>query len=421
MIRFVHTADVQLTGTEALDNSTASLAWQKRCRARFEALHCLLRKAQERQAHFVLICGDLFESNLVSPVAMHEALKIFKEVAPLPVYILPGNHDPYTKGSVYQRSSFWANKPDNVIVLDKAEPLPIAENCLLYPCPVRQKRSLSDPTAWIPQRSEEERRLIRLGAAHGSLRIEGKFEGDDHPIAPDAWRQHDLDYLALGHWHSSQIYDDGRMAYPGTPEQTAFEESGAGQALLVSIESPGALPVIEPLDVGQLHWLTKEFEVHEPLPESLQHIQNDLDNLAQTEDKEKTLLRLKLTGAVRADSLPQLEDLDFWLQAQGFLQTELISRVQTLEALEGALRQLVESDAVVAGVVADLQRLALLETTGGAVTSEVAPRAVEELMEVWQQLKAQMPPAVPESAPSVTESAQTALQILAKLISEVTQ
>ncbi len=419
MLRFVHTADVQLTGTEALDSSQESSPWQKRRRARFEALRCLLQKAQERQAHFVLICGDLFESNLVSPVAMHEALKIFKEVAPLPVYILPGNHDPYTKGSIYQKSSFLASKPDNVIVLNKAEePVRMAENCLLYPCPVRQKRSLSDPTAWIPRRTEEEHSLIRLGAAHGSLRIEGKFEGDDHPIARDAWRQHDLDYLALGHWHSCQIYDEGRMAYPGTPEQTAFEESGAGQALLVSIESPGALPVIEPLAVGQLRWLTKEFEVHEPLSESLQHIQN---NLAQTADKENTLLRLTLTGAARADSLPQLEDFDFWLQAQGFLQTELISQVQTLEALEGALRQLVESDAVVAGVVADLQRLARLETTGGAITSEVAPRPVEELMEEWQNLKKQLPPEAQEFAPGVTESAQAALRILAKLISEVTQ
>ncbi|NIN99756.1 MAG: hypothetical protein GTN93_31820 [Anaerolineae bacterium] len=63
-----------------------------------------------------------------------------------------------------------------------------------------------------------------------------------------------IDYLALGHWHSSYLHDE-RTAYPGTPERTDFGERDSGTALLVSIEKRGAKPRIETRRVGELDWM----------------------------------------------------------------------------------------------------------------------------------------------------------------------
>ena len=71
--------------------------------------------------------------------------------------------------------------------------------------------------------------------AHGNfagLPSNGDF---NYPIPFDAVARANLDYLALGHWHSFSPFKTGgivRMAYCGTPETTAFGVRDSG---LVSI------------------------------------------------------------------------------------------------------------------------------------------------------------------------------------------
>src|SRR5438874_607499 len=64
---------------------------------------------------------------------------------------------------------------------------------------------------------------IKVGITHGALAIPGKFQPNDFPIDPAAASRAGLDYLAIGHWHEWQVYDNGRLVMPGTPECDAFE------------------------------------------------------------------------------------------------------------------------------------------------------------------------------------------------------
>ena len=99
------------------------------------------------------------------------------------------------------------------------------------------------------------------------------------------------------------------------------------------------------------------------------------------------MLRLTLTGAVSADSFPQLAEFAAWLQAAGFLQQEVRDQVRCLEELHGALQALADRDEVIAGVAADLIRLATLDNPGKASPAAVEARSVDELMKVWQALE----------------------------------
>ena len=112
------------------------------------------------------------------------------------VYLIPGNHDHWTLGGVWEQArERWSKR---VHVLTEAKPVEV-KGGWLYPCPLTQRWSDRDPTEWIPQESGDG---IRIGLAHGSLRSP-LWEGQqNHPIATDAAQRSGLDYLALGDWHS---------------------------------------------------------------------------------------------------------------------------------------------------------------------------------------------------------------------------
>jgi len=121
-----------------------------------------------------------------------------------------------------------------------------------------------DPIAWIPPNEGEG---IRIGLAHGT--VEGiQIEEPDYPIARDAATHHELDYIALGHWHSITLYPGPtgsvRMAYPGTHETTKFGERDSGNALIVEIVSPGSDPMVTPVRTGGFVWLRMEEELRAP-------------------------------------------------------------------------------------------------------------------------------------------------------------
>src|SRR6185295_724892 len=122
------------------------------------------------------------------------------------------------------------SKLGNVHILLKPEPVAIPSGTL-FPCPAVSKTSAYDPTAWIASAPSEG---IRLGLAHGAVAGHPEMK-PDFPIARDAAERLRLDYLALGHYHSTSIYacqcGAERMAYCGTHEATSFQERDSGNVL----------------------------------------------------------------------------------------------------------------------------------------------------------------------------------------------
>lgn len=404
MIKFLHTADLQL-GMKAED---AGERGERLREARFDALQKIVSTAREDEVDFILIAGDMFEHNQVASRTVLRAVQLLQDAAPISVYILPGNHDWYDASSVYQRGEF--SEAGNVTVLSAPEPVEVADGCTLYPCPVTERWSMADPTVWIPPREDDAR--IRIGVAHGTLPIPG--EERVLPIETDTAQRKGLDYLALGHTHGLRLYDSGRIAYPGTPEQTGFGEDGAGQVLVVSIEA-GQPPSAEPRRTGALTWLTWDRTVAEPMDEAMSSLQDEIQAL---DDGPNTLLRLRLDGTVSAGNLPRLAEFAEWLKARcenaQLLYAEVERNMRTSEELAGALRQLAEQDEVVAGTIADLRSLASPEEAAPAGAADVAPHGREELTAVW------LATAPPEDQPlSCADIAGEALSVLAQIAGEV--
>src|SRR5205823_5665696 len=95
----------------------------------------------------------------------------------------------------------------------------------------------------------------------------GVTDGDEVVIRPDEIAASGLDYLALGHWHSTRIGKAGRVqyAYPGAPEPVAIDQDGAGNVLLVSLDQQaGARTVnVEQRRVGRTRFERLELDAAE--------------------------------------------------------------------------------------------------------------------------------------------------------------
>jgi len=296
-MKFLHTADWQI-GMKA---DHVGAAADKVREQRLEAVRRLVNIAKENAVEFVLVAGDLFEDNGVDRTMILKTADLLGSCG-RPVFLIPGNHDPLVPGSVWSHFA-WASWPNlHVLGEEKAEEIP---GGVLYPCPIRDKYSTEDPTAWIPAGSSD---AIRLGIAHGN--VEGLLKADpDHPIPRNAAERTKLDYLALGHWHSTATYPDSagvaHMAYCGTPETSSFGERDSGNILLVEIDSPGASPRIQAIRTGELRWETQTCEIR--AGGDLGSIRSKIEAI---QDPINLLLELELTGVLHTADIQDLKKLE---------------------------------------------------------------------------------------------------------------
>lgn len=401
LVTFLHTADWQI-GMKA--GHVAPVADRVR-QARLETARRLMALARERQVDFVVIAGDVFEDNLVSNEAAHQVSYILSSCSPIPVYVLPGNHDPLTPDSVYNRPVFREGLPANVHVLRSPEPVSPVPGVVLLPAPVQAKNSPKDPTENFPQPPAEN--AIKIGVAHGSLRLEGRYQPDDFPIAPDAAARHGLDYLALGHWHSFFRLDD-RTVYPGTPEPTGFEERESGTAALVTIPRPGGVPLVEKVPVASLCWEVWRLEVAENPEEVVREIRHRVEGLAAPD---RTLLRLILTGRSNGEETGWLADLESWLRAR-LLYLHLDWAGLNAQILAAKLRNFARTDPFVRSILGDL-----------AVVAEILGKPLDILPGMTHEWPHEAGPAHELLAPLLAAGlepgdVEEALQVLAEAIEE---
>jgi DNA repair exonuclease SbcCD nuclease subunit len=296
MVRLLVTADWQI-GMQAAH--VASAATKVRA-ARLEAAQKVVEVANELEVDALVLAGDTFEDNQVSSVLAHKVLEILR-ACQAPVYVLPGNHDPWGPDSVLKKA--WRQLPEHVRILSTPDPVSVASgSATLYPCPVYSKTSRQDPTEVIPPRQAGDG--IRIGVAHGSLRIPGQFQEDDFPIPLEAAQKRGLDLLVVGHWHSLYRHPSPEattVLYPGTHEQTKFDETDPGNVCLVTVAEAAGPVQVKRIRTGKLRWV----ELKAPIEQSsdLERLERELRALPEAAD---TLVSVELSGVA---SLAVLEGL----------------------------------------------------------------------------------------------------------------
>lgn len=301
MIRFLHTSDWQLGMTRHFLSPEAQARFTE---ARFESIRTMAAIAAEQDCAFVVVAGDVFETNQVdrrTVARAFDALAAFD----VPVYLLPGNHDCLDPTSVFTRPSFEKRCPDHVHVLLDATAHRPCEGVEVVGAPWRSKAPLHDLVAELLA-SLEPAPGHRVVVAHGSAdtvmaadRVNpAKIEMAGFAAALADGRAH---YLALGDRHSKT--EAGPAAwYSGAPEPTSYRETDAGEALVVELSA--GPPRVAAHRVGTWHF----HRVKAPLSEG-QGVESLAAKLDAIDDKRRAIVKLSLQGSVSLAQWAKIETL----------------------------------------------------------------------------------------------------------------
>lgn len=294
-MRFLHTADWQLGMTR---HFLAGDAQPRYSAARRDAVAGLGALAAEVEAEFVVVAGDVFEDNQLAPEVISQSLEAMRAIG-VPVYLLPGNHDPLDAASVYTSALFTAECPDNVVVLDTAGVHRVRPGVEIVAAPWRSKRPTADLAAAALDGLPADG-TTRILVAHGGVDVL-----DPDPNNPalirlaaleDALSRGAIHYVALGDKHSrTQVGDTGRIWYSGTPEVTNYDhiEADPGHVLVVDVDETDGGATVESRQVGRWRFLT----LHRQLDTGRDVTDLDI-NLDQLPDKDRTVVQLALTGSL---------------------------------------------------------------------------------------------------------------------------
>lgn len=305
---FIHTSDFQLGMTRSFLDADAQARFDD---ARLRAVEKLGALATERGAAFIVVAGDVFEHNALERKTLGRALEVLKAL-PVPVYLLPGNHDPLVADSIFARTEAL----DNVTVLGSSDPVEVSPGVEIVGAPLMTKHPSQD-LCQLAIRDLEPTEAVRILVGHGA--VEG-FGEEGTPALIDlgcleaALERGVIDYVALGDTHSTEsLGDSGKVWYSGSPETTAFHDTRAGvtggevdsgNVLVVNVDKHGlsAEVTVEPVAVGNWVFEAREWEVAgEADVDAL------LDDLDAYPDKSRTVVKYSITGTLGLEANAKLE------------------------------------------------------------------------------------------------------------------
>lgn len=240
MLRLLHTADVHL-GARHADLGEAAKAQRER---QFAAFRASVDLAIAEKVDLFLIAGDLFDSNVQPRRSVDRVAAELKRLVDERIrsVLIPGTHDVYDRASIYRSYDLpalaGATGSDFVTLLTpeqasvRIEALDVTVHAQVF----ATKRAPRSPLAGLDVSGDPS--TWQIGMVHGSVAIPKQTEHDEVVITTDEIAASKLDYLALGHWHSSSKGKAGDTvhAYSGAPEPVALDQDRAGNVLLVSLD-----------------------------------------------------------------------------------------------------------------------------------------------------------------------------------------
>ncbi|SHR41332.1 Nuclease sbcCD subunit D [Mycobacteroides abscessus subsp. abscessus] len=303
-VTFIHAADLHLDSPMVGLKSLPASIFSRLKESTFVALERIVNKAIEEKVDFVILAGDLFDSEDRSIKAQTRLRNEMKrlQMHGIPVFAIHGNHD-HLDGS-------WAH-------------LDMPENVHIFSTDVERKIYTTANGSHIhlygfsyPSRHVFERKIVdyrkegeadfHIGILHGN--IEGNHEhGNYAPFSIKELLDKDFDYWALGHIHKRMILSqDPPVIYPGNTQGRNRKETGLKGGYLIVLEE--GKKSFEFFPTSDCLWTEKEINVSEV--NGFEQLYLTCKSLidAERESKVGILLKLHLTK-LRKENNPSERDI----------------------------------------------------------------------------------------------------------------
>ncbi len=293
MVTFLHTADWQIGMTRRWLQPEAQARFDS---DRLDAIRRAGHIARAQGCAFVVVAGDVFESSQLRQGTVLRALEVMREIE-LPVYLLPGNHDPLDAISIYCQPTFSTACPSNVTVLDSTQPVTVAPGVEVIGAPWGGKHPgrdlVGDAVTSLPPADG----TVRIVVGHGIVDV--LDPSGANPAAIDtaslvaALEQRQIHYVALGDRHSrTDVGGHGTIWYSGAVEVTDPREEAPGDVLVVTLDADGP-PLVAHHHTGRWNFVTLRREVT-----SAHDVDALVAELAAMTHKDTVVLKLALQGTL---------------------------------------------------------------------------------------------------------------------------
>jgi len=203
-IRIVHTADNHIgLPFKQYPAAVASRLIEERC----AALERLVAAANEREAHFFVVAGDLFDTTRVKAPEIDRAVTALRGFAGVAAIVVPGNHDhsagPETEVWKRFRRAAEADAHVDLLVEPAVRSYEVGGRSVhVFPCPCPSKTGTASTIGWVAKAARETGDGLRIGVAHGNVTGLGlDAEGRYFTMEPDALEAAGMATWLLGHIH----------------------------------------------------------------------------------------------------------------------------------------------------------------------------------------------------------------------------
>lgn len=304
-VRFIHTSDWQLGMTRAYLSDEAAARFSQ---ARIDAITQLGQAAQDQGAQFIVVAGDVFESNHLSRQILLRTIDALTAL-PVPVFLLPGNHDPLDAASIFLTPELLA-APEHIVVLRDMQPVavPGVPGVEVVGAPWRTKHPNGDLCAEMAAQLEPAEGVVRIAVGHGQVdKLSPDLSRPEIIAVADiekALQAQKFHYLALGDRHSVYcVGHSGRIWYSGAPVATAFVEDKPNHALLVDLDGNAGCAV-EPLAIGAWEFVAEHRTLNDA--EDFEAFRQWLEALP---NKQCHAVKVSFTGSISLALAAQLDEL----------------------------------------------------------------------------------------------------------------
>ena len=231
MVKFIHCADLHLDSPFKSKSHLSPKIFEDIQKSAYESFKNIVDIALQHEVDFVIIAGDLFDSEnrtLRAEVFLQQQFERLKNEQ-IFVYISHGNHDPLT-------SNITSNWPDNVSVfsnqVETYEAITKAgETIYIHGFSYQDKASYENKIDEYP--SSQGQKGIHIGVLHGTYSKSSTKDRYTEFILEDL-NSKLYHYWALGHIHErQQLSDMPVINYAGNIQGRHFNEQGEKGCLLV--------------------------------------------------------------------------------------------------------------------------------------------------------------------------------------------
>ena len=230
-MKIIHCSDLHLDA-DLRTRLDAGEAMQRRAEL-LDTFRRLCLYAREEGVSAILICGDLFDTDTPSSLAVRTVEDLILGNTRILFFYLRGNHD---GGQVLFRTR---EKPDNLFLFgddwtgwEVTLPDQTQRVCITG----------KEPSAAPFSPPDLDNSCFNIVMLHGQIR-EGYSGPDPESVPVSALRGRGIDYLAMGHLHhysSFPLDTRGTGAYCGCLEGRGFDECGPCGFILIDTDLPAA-------------------------------------------------------------------------------------------------------------------------------------------------------------------------------------